>query len=92
MLMEVYTHFLDMLDKTVNSKKDKVFATCYNGKAKPTNKYTFQEIWDEAGVIAHDLRIRNKLNKGDRVSQISPYIHWAQLCRKRDGITWCFRR
>jgi hypothetical protein len=29
MLMEVYTHFLDMLDKTVNSKKDKVFATWY---------------------------------------------------------------
>ena len=56
-----------MLDKTVNSKKDKVFATCYNGKAKPTDKYTFQEIWDEAGVIAHDLRICYKLNKGDRV-------------------------
>jgi acyl-CoA synthetase (AMP-forming)/AMP-acid ligase II len=60
-------HFLDILDATVTQKKDKVFATWYSSKAKPTDKYTFQQIWDEAGIIAHDLRINSNLDKGDRV-------------------------
>jgi acyl-CoA synthetase (AMP-forming)/AMP-acid ligase II len=44
-----------------------VFATWCNSKAKPTDKHTFQQIWDEAGVIAHDLCINNSLEKGDTV-------------------------
>lgn len=60
-------HFLDILERTVNTKKDEVFATWYNSRAKPTNTYTFNEIWDEAGAFAHYLRIELKLKKGDRV-------------------------
>ncbi len=60
-------HFLELLGQTVDTKKDKVFATWYNIKAKPTDKYTFQGIWNEAGSIAHDLLTKDKLEKGDKV-------------------------
>ena len=51
----------------VKKKKNKVFATWYNSKAKPTKEYSFLEIWEEAAMISHGLRVHHQLNKGDRV-------------------------
>ena len=58
---------MSVLEKTTKTHKHKVFATWYNDKGKPTDKYTFQEIWEEAGGIAHYLRVEQNLAKGDRV-------------------------
>ena len=58
---------MSVLEKTTKTYKHKVFATWYNDKGKPTDKYTFEEIWEEACAIAYDLRAQHMLKKGDRV-------------------------
>ena len=60
-------HFLNALETIVNSKNDKVFLTWYNSKAKPSMKLTFKQLWDEAEAIAFDLRVNQKVAKGERV-------------------------
>lgn len=59
--------FLDLATSTVNQNKQKVFATWYNDKGKPTNSYTFHQLWEEAEVMVHYLRNKWDLEKGDRV-------------------------
>lgn len=58
--------FLDLIRKTVNEKRDDVFATWYGSNGEPTNEYTFGKLWEEAGVIAHHLRNEWGLEKGDQ--------------------------
>ncbi len=48
-------------------KNDKVFATWYNHKGKAKYCYTYKKMWNEAGAIAHTLRVDMDLEKGDRV-------------------------
>ena len=59
--------FLDLLSSTVNKNKNKVFVTWYDDKGKPTNNYTFLELWDEAEVVAYHLCEKWNIQKGDRV-------------------------
>ncbi len=59
--------FLEFLGRTIKRKENAVFATWYNGKGKATDSYTFREIWDGAGLFAHELRFTHELAKGDRV-------------------------
>ena len=59
--------FLEILNSVVANKKDKCFATWYDKKGSPTESYTFEQIWKEAGFIARNLRIERGLAKGDRV-------------------------
>ena len=61
-------HFLDELEATIQKQStDKVFVTWYDKNLKPTSKYTFHQLWDEAHFIANDLRTNYNLQKGDRV-------------------------
>ena len=64
---ETLPTFLGLICETVNKKQHNVFATWYNEKGKATEKYTFQDLWDEAGGIAYYLRVGENLLKGDRV-------------------------
>jgi len=60
--------FLELLDTSIGRRqKDKVFATWYNDKGRPVDQYTFQGIWEEAGVVAFELLVKYNLNKGDKV-------------------------
>lgn len=59
--------FLQLLQQTVERKGNSIFATWYDKHGKPQNKYTFSELWNEAGYIAHDLISNHHLTKGDRV-------------------------
>jgi len=59
--------FLTLLKETTNTHCDKVFATWWNNKGKPTDTYTFKKMWDEAGAIAYNLRTQHNLKKGDRI-------------------------
>jgi len=61
------TVFLHTLTETVTRKGSSIFATWYDGKGEPDHVYTYKGIWNEAGAIAHILRIGLKLNKGDRL-------------------------
>ena len=59
--------FTNLLKSTINSNSEKTFATWYNDEGKAVDEYSFSDIWEEAGVIAHHLRIKWKLKRGDRV-------------------------
>lgn len=59
--------FTKLIDSTVSSNACKTFATWYNDTGKAVDEYTFSDLWEEAGVIAHHLRIKWKLKKGDRI-------------------------
>ena len=59
---------MTLLGDTTSKHRDKVFATWYNNRGKPTDKYTFKKMWDDAGAIAYDLRVKHdNVKKGDRV-------------------------
>ncbi|GFH61076.1 hypothetical protein CTEN210_17552 [Chaetoceros tenuissimus] len=60
-------NFLQALQDTVDRKGNSTFATWYDKHGKPELKYTFNELWNEAGYIAHDLLANHHLSKGDRV-------------------------
>lgn len=60
-------HFLQLLQETVDRKGNSTFATWYDKHGNPKLKYTFSELWNEAGYIAHDLITYHHLSKGDRV-------------------------
>lgn len=60
-------HFLQVLQETVERKGDSTFASWYNESGKLQVEYTFCELWEEAGYIAHDLLVTHHLSKGDRV-------------------------
>lgn len=59
--------FLQCLQDTVIKCNDHIFATWYDKNGKASAKYSFTEMWEEAGEIAYFLRVVEKLNKGDRV-------------------------
>ena len=59
--------FLEHINSTVRSNKNKTFVTWYDDNGKATNKYTFEELWKESGIVAYHLRIKWGLEKGDKV-------------------------
>ena len=59
--------FLKILLETVEKNGDKTFAFWYNREGKPTLSYSFDQVWVEAGYVAHYLRINRGLKKGDRI-------------------------
>ncbi|CAB9498832.1 Putative fatty-acid--CoA ligase FadD21 [Seminavis robusta] len=59
--------FLQQLQTVVSRHSKETFATWYNVKGEATNEYTFQELWDEAGLISYQLRRKWGLQKGQRV-------------------------
>ena len=59
--------FLDLLERTISRKNEEIFATWYDKSKKPVNQYTYQDIWDEASIVAYELLTKYKLKKGDRV-------------------------
>ena len=59
--------FPEILKEAVEKNGKKVFASWFDANGNTTNSYTFEQMWNEAGYIAYDLRINNGLLKGDRV-------------------------
>lgn len=62
------TQFVADLEETVHLSGDKkVFATWYDENGKVSAQNSFQNFWNEAGAIAHILKVGLKLAKGDQV-------------------------
>lgn len=49
-----------------HSDNEQIFARWFDSRGEVCQTYTFESIWTEAGEIAHDLRVRWGLSKGDR--------------------------
>ncbi|CAB9530365.1 Putative fatty-acid--CoA ligase FadD21 [Seminavis robusta] len=60
-------HFLQELKDVVAANKDRVYAFWYDNEGEETDRYTWDELWREAGVIAHHLRVEWEVKKGDHV-------------------------
>ena len=45
----------------------KVFSTWLNSDGREAASTTYEEVWDRAGAVAHLLRVKLKICKGDRV-------------------------
>ena len=56
------TNLLEAIERTVEAKREDNFATWYNEKGKDTERRSFGQVWDEAGVVAYW-----NVKKGDRV-------------------------
>lgn len=61
------SNFLERLQKVVDTNSDRTFAFWYDEKGKLTDQRTFQQAWDEAGLVAYHLRHTWKLQNGDKV-------------------------
>ena len=61
--------FTDLARELVTSKDTagKVFGTWYDNKGKVSKEYTFDALWQEAGVVAYHLRNKWGVKKGDLV-------------------------
>ena len=59
--------FLDLLESTISRKNKEIFATWYDKRKNPVNQYTYQDIWDEASIVAYELLTTSNLERGDRV-------------------------
>lgn len=59
--------FLVLLRNTIAQNAGQIYATWYDSSGKAVNQYTFQEIWDEAGVIASYLQHEWGVRRGERV-------------------------
>ena len=49
-----------------HSDSEQVFAKWFDSRGEVCQTHTFESIWAEAGEIAHDLRVKWGLSKGDR--------------------------
>ena len=59
--------FTKMIETTVRSNPDEIFASSHNGNGKLIEEHTFVSISEEADTVAYCLRETWKLNKGDKV-------------------------
>ena len=59
--------FVELVQRTVDQNANRTFATWYNDQGKAIDDYSFADLWEEAGIVAHHLRVKWNLSKGDRV-------------------------
>lgn len=60
-------NFVVIVRETVRENRNKPFSHWYDVDGKLTNSYTFGELWDEAGLIAHYIVNKWGVKKGDCV-------------------------